>query len=54
MEQSIAVRETTMSPWDPIIWPFKVALVASLIMLLLQQTAKFVRDLYFVMKGEDL
>ncbi|MRR37265.1 TRAP transporter small permease subunit [bacterium] len=54
MEQSIAVRETTMSPWDPIIWPFKVALVASLIMLLMQQTAKFVRDLYFVMKGEEL
>jgi TRAP-type mannitol/chloroaromatic compound transport system permease small subunit len=54
MEQSIAVRETTMSPWDPAIWPLKIALVAALIMLLLQQTAKFVRDLYFVMKGEDL
>ena len=23
MVQSIAVRETTMSPWDPVIWPFK-------------------------------
>jgi len=54
MLQSIAVRETTMSPWDPIIWPFKIALVASLIMLLLQQTAKFVRDLYYIMKGEEL
>jgi TRAP-type mannitol/chloroaromatic compound transport system permease small subunit len=54
MLQSIAVRETTMSPWDPVIWPFKIALVASLIMLLLQQTAKFVRDFYFIMKGAEL
>jgi TRAP-type mannitol/chloroaromatic compound transport system permease small subunit len=54
MTQSIAVWETTMSPWDPAIWPFKIALVAALFMLLLQQTAKFVRDLYFVLKGEDL
>jgi TRAP-type mannitol/chloroaromatic compound transport system permease small subunit len=54
MMQSIAVRETTMSPWDPVIWPFKIALVAALFMLLLQQTAKFVRDLYYIMKGEEL
>jgi TRAP-type mannitol/chloroaromatic compound transport system permease small subunit len=54
MEQSIAVRETTMSPWDPVIWPFKIALVVSLILLLLQQTAKFVRDLYYIVKGEEL
>jgi TRAP-type mannitol/chloroaromatic compound transport system permease small subunit len=54
MLQSIAVRETTMSPWDPAIWPLKIALVVSMIMLLLQQTAKFVRDLYYIMKGEDL
>jgi TRAP-type mannitol/chloroaromatic compound transport system permease small subunit len=54
MLQSIAVRETTMSPWNPIVWPLKIALVVSLIMLLLQQTAKFVRDLYYIMKGEDL
>ena len=54
MLQSIAVRETTMSPWNPIIWPCKIALVVSLIMLLLQQTAKFVRDFYFILKGEEL
>jgi TRAP-type mannitol/chloroaromatic compound transport system permease small subunit len=54
MLQSIAVRETTMSPWDPAVWPLKIALVVSLIMLLLQQTAKFVRDLYYIMKGEEL
>jgi TRAP-type mannitol/chloroaromatic compound transport system permease small subunit len=54
MLQSIAVRETTMSPWDPVIWPFKIALVVALILLLLQQTAKFVRDLYYIVKGEEL
>jgi TRAP-type mannitol/chloroaromatic compound transport system permease small subunit len=54
MEQSVAVRETTMSPWNPAIWPFKIALVAALLMVLLQQTVKFIRDLYFVVKGEDL
>jgi TRAP-type mannitol/chloroaromatic compound transport system permease small subunit len=54
MLQSIAVRETTMSPWNPIVWPLKIALVVSMIMLLLQQTAKFVRDLYFIMKGKEL
>jgi TRAP-type mannitol/chloroaromatic compound transport system permease small subunit len=54
MVQSIAVWETTMSPWNPAIWPLKIALFASLVMLLLQQTAKFVRDLYFLLKGEDL
>ena len=54
MMQSIAVRETTMSPWNPVIWPLKIALVAALIMVLLQQTAKFVRDLYYIAKGEEL
>lgn len=54
MEQSIAVRETTMSPWDPAIWPLKIALVVALVLVLLQQTAKFVRDLYFILKGEEL
>jgi len=54
MLQSIAVRETTMSPWDPAIWPLKIALVVSMIMLLLQQTAKFVRDVYYIVKGEEL
>jgi TRAP-type mannitol/chloroaromatic compound transport system permease small subunit len=43
-----------MSPWDPFIWPLKIALVVSMIMLLLQQTAKFVRDLYYIVKGEEL
>jgi TRAP-type mannitol/chloroaromatic compound transport system permease small subunit len=52
--ESVRLRETTMTPWDPPIWPLKIAMFVSLIMLLLQQTAKFVRDLYYIMKGEEL
>ncbi len=52
--ESVRLRETTMSPWDPPIWPFKVAFLVSLVMLLFQQTAKFVRNCYFVVKGEEL
>ena len=52
--ESVRLRETTMSPWNPPIWPLKVAFFVSMIMLLLQQTAKFVRDLYFLLKGKEL
>jgi TRAP-type mannitol/chloroaromatic compound transport system permease small subunit len=52
--ESVRLRETTMTPWDPPIWPLKTAMFVSLIMLLLQQTAKFVRDLYYIMNGEEL
>jgi TRAP-type mannitol/chloroaromatic compound transport system permease small subunit len=54
MVESVKLGEHTMSPWDPPIWPLKVAFFVSMIMLLLQQTAKFVRDLYFLRRGEDL
>ena len=52
--QSIALRETTMTPWDPPLYPMKIAMVVSLILLFLQQTAKFIRDLYFAFKGKPL
>ncbi len=52
--ESVRLRETTMSPWDPPIWPFKVAFLVALIMLLLQRTVRFVRDFYYIIKGEDL
>jgi TRAP-type mannitol/chloroaromatic compound transport system permease small subunit len=51
---SVRLREHTMSPWDPPIWPLKVVFFVSLIMLLFQQTAKFVRDFYYIVKGEEL
>lgn len=54
MMQSIELRETTMTPWDPPLYPLKIAFVVSLILVFLQQTAKFSRDLYFVIKGKPL
>ena len=52
--ESVLLHETTMSPWNPPIWPLKVAFFVSLVMLLLQQTAKFVRDFHYFIKGEEL
>jgi TRAP-type mannitol/chloroaromatic compound transport system permease small subunit len=52
--ESVRLRETTMSPWNPPIWPIKIAFLLSLAMLFFQQTAKFVRDVYFIVKGEKL
>jgi TRAP-type mannitol/chloroaromatic compound transport system permease small subunit len=54
MYQSCCLLETTMSPWDPPLWPMKIAMFLALILLFLQQTAKFIRDLYFVVKGQTL
>ncbi len=52
--ESVSLRETTMSPWNPPIWPIKIAFLLSLVMLFFQQTAKFVRDLHYLVKGEEL
>lgn len=52
--ESAALRETTMSPWDPPIYPMKVAMAVALALLLLQGTAKFIRDLYFLVTGKRL
>ena len=51
--ESVALRETTMSPWDPPIYPIKVAMAAALALLLLQGTAKFLRDLNRAVKGDN-
>lgn len=52
--QSIMVRETTSSAWDPPVYPIKIALVVGTGLLLLQGTAKFIRDLYFAIRGKEL
>lgn len=51
---SVCLLECTMSPWNPPLWPLKIAMVLALVLLLLQQTAKFIRDLYFIIKGQPL
>jgi TRAP-type mannitol/chloroaromatic compound transport system permease small subunit len=52
--QSVELRETTMSPWNPPIYPIKIVMVIAFALLFLQQTAKVARDLYFIVKGEEL
>lgn len=52
--QSILVRETTSSAWDPPVYPIKIALVVGTALLLLQGTAKFIRDLHLALKGTEL
>jgi TRAP-type mannitol/chloroaromatic compound transport system permease small subunit len=52
--ESLELRETTMSPWDPPLYPLKVAMALGLALLILQGTAKFIRDLYFVVTGRKL
>lgn len=49
---SIELGETTMSPWNPPIWPMKTIMLISLVMIFLQGTAKFLRDLGRVLEGE--
>jgi len=52
--ESIKLRETTMSPWDPPIYPMKIAMTLSLVLLYLQGTAKMIRNLYFALTGRAL
>lgn len=52
--ESTCLGECTMTPWNPPLWPMKIAMAVSLVLLLLQQTARFIRDLYFVIKGQTL
>lgn len=52
--QSVAVRETSGSAWDAPVYPIKVALAVGVALLLLQGTAKFIRDLHRAIKGSEL
>ena len=52
--RSIGLLETSGSAWDPPVYPLKVALVIGVLLLLLQGTAKFIRDLHLALKGSEL
>jgi TRAP-type mannitol/chloroaromatic compound transport system permease small subunit len=54
MSESLQMRETTTSAWDPPIYPMKIAMTVSLILLFLQGTARMIRNVYFLMKGKPL
>jgi TRAP-type mannitol/chloroaromatic compound transport system permease small subunit len=46
--ESASLGETTMSPWDPPIWPMKIAMLLALILLFLQGTARFIRNIRLI------
>jgi len=52
--ESIGIRESSGTPWDPPIYPIKSIFVVGCTMLLLQGAAKFIRDIYFVKNGKEL
>jgi TRAP-type mannitol/chloroaromatic compound transport system permease small subunit len=51
---SIAIRETSGTPWDPPIYPIKTIFVVGVLLLLAQGAAKLVRDVNFLKTGKDL
>jgi TRAP-type mannitol/chloroaromatic compound transport system permease small subunit len=52
--ESVQVLETTMSPWDPPIYPMKIAMALGLLLILLQGTANLIRNLHFAITGKPL
>ena len=49
--RSIGLQETTMSAWDPPLYPIKIAMWLSLLMIWLQGTVRFLRNLRFYISG---
>jgi TRAP-type mannitol/chloroaromatic compound transport system permease small subunit len=49
---SFLQRETTATPWDPPIWPVKMAIPLAGLLLLLQGVANLLRDLGFAPPSE--
>lgn len=52
--ESIKLSESSGTPWNPPVYPLKIAFVVGVTMLLLQGSTIFIRNLYFVIKGEEL
>ncbi len=52
--ESLRLLETSGTPWDPPVYPMKIAFVVGTALLLLQGTGKFVRDLHFAIMGKEL
>ncbi|HEV8438666.1 MAG TPA: TRAP transporter small permease subunit [Methylomirabilota bacterium] len=48
---SIKIGETTGSPWNPPIWPVKLAIPVAAVLVLLQGIANVVRDFQAVSRG---
>lgn len=46
--------EHSSSPWGPPFYPVKTVIPIAVLLLLLQGMAKFIYDLFFVIKGKEL
>ena len=51
--QSVAFRETLSSAWAPPIYPVKLIIPVAAGMLILQGSAKFIRDLHIALTGRE-
>jgi len=51
--ESIKVLEKTGSPWNPPVYPLKIAIPLGAFLLLIQSIANFIRDLTFAIKGKE-
>lgn len=51
---SLKIYETSGTPWNPPVYPVKIAFVVGVSILLLQGVAQLIRDIYFIFTGKEL
>ncbi len=51
---SVGILEKTFSMWSPPLYPLKIIIAVSFVVLLLQGLAKWIRDIYFLVKGYEI
>ena len=51
---SWSIQETTFTMWAPPLYPLKTIIAAAFILLALQGFARLIRDITFLVKGEEL
>jgi TRAP-type mannitol/chloroaromatic compound transport system, small permease component len=51
--QSIHLREHSQTAWNPPVWPLKLIMFVSFVMVFMQGLAKFCRDLAFIIRGRE-
>lgn len=51
--KSMVANEHSGSLWNPIIWPYKFVVPLGALLILLQGTAQFIRDIRTLVSGED-
>ena len=52
--ESVRLRESMQTAWDPALWPTKIVMLICFCMIYLQGLARFIRNLYLAVKGVEL